>query len=96
MLDLRRAALNGDTVSVKRFLNAGEDVNGFEEGGTPLMTAARNAQAKVVKLLLEAGADVHVKSKDGSTAKPQLCYDWPPKRGPVHPGCAFRGRGKRK
>ena len=36
------------------------------------------------------------KRKDASSAKPQLCYDWPPKRGPVHPGCAFRGRGKRK
>ncbi len=36
------------------------------------------------------------KRKDGSTAKPQLCYDWPPKRGPVHPGCVFRGRGKKK
>jgi hypothetical protein len=32
----------------------------------------------------------------GETAKPQLCYDWPPKRGTVHPGCVFRGRGKRK
>ena len=32
--------------------------------------------------------------KDGTSAKPKLCYDWPPKRGPVHPGCAFRGRKK--
>lgn len=33
---------------------------------------------------------------NGDPAKPQLCYDWPPKRGTIHPGCVFRGRGKRK
>ncbi len=33
---------------------------------------------------------------NGESAKPQLCFDWPPKRGTIHPGCVFRGRGKRK
>lgn len=32
--------------------------------------------------------------EDGRSAKPQLCWDWPPRRGTVHPGCAFRGRGR--
>ena len=36
------------------------------------------------------------KRANGDNAKPQLCYDWPPKRGTIHPGCVFRGRGKRK
>ncbi len=36
------------------------------------------------------------KRPDGRGAKPGLCFDWPPKRGTIHPGCVFRGRGKVK
>ncbi len=32
--------------------------------------------------------------KDGRTAKPDLCFDWPPKRQTLHPGCVF-GRRRR-
>ncbi|MEO8029439.1 MAG: hypothetical protein ABI765_01255 [Gemmatimonadota bacterium] len=28
---------------------------------------------------------------DGRTAKPDLCFDWPPKGKGVHPGCVFKG-----
>lgn len=34
------------------------------------------------------------KRADGRTAKPQLCFDWPPKRQTLHPGCVF-GRRRR-
>ena len=35
--------------------------------------------------------------KDGRTAKPDLCFDWPPKRQTLHPGCVFeRRRGHRR
>lgn len=29
---------------------------------------------------------------DGRTAKPDLCFEWPPKNRGLHPGCVFRGR----
>lgn len=31
---------------------------------------------------------------DGRSAKPELCFDWPPKRQTLHPGCVF-GRKRR-
>ncbi|HLS47685.1 MAG TPA: hypothetical protein VK012_04155, partial [Gemmatimonadales bacterium] len=35
------------------------------------------------------------KRADGRTAKPDLCFDWPPKRQVLHPGCVF-ARPRRK
>jgi hypothetical protein len=32
---------------------------------------------------------------DGRTAKPDLCFDWPPKKQVLHPGCVF-ARPKRR
>ena len=32
---------------------------------------------------------------DGRTAKPALCFDWPPKRQVIHRGCAFASRWQR-
>ncbi|HET8634932.1 MAG TPA: hypothetical protein VFL88_12360 [Gemmatimonadales bacterium] len=29
------------------------------------------------------------KRADGRTAKPDLCFDWPPKKQTLHPGCVF-------
>ena len=29
---------------------------------------------------------------DGRSAKPDLCFEWPPKGKGLHPGCVFRGR----
>ena len=35
---------------------------------------------------------LHGRSRpDGLTAKPDLCFDWPPKGKGVHPGCVFKG-----
>jgi hypothetical protein len=35
------------------------------------------------------------KRRDGRTAKPDLCFDWPPKRQTLHPGCVFAGRRRK-
>lgn len=32
---------------------------------------------------------------DGRTAKPTLCFEWPPKRKTLHPGCVFGPRRRR-
>lgn len=32
------------------------------------------------------------KRRDGRTAKPDLCFEWPPKRQTLHPGCVFAKR----
>ena len=33
---------------------------------------------------------------DGRTAKPDLCFEWPPKNRGLHPGCVFGPRRRRK
>jgi hypothetical protein len=33
---------------------------------------------------------------DGRSAKPDLCFDWPPKNKGLHPGCVFQGRKRVK
>ena len=35
------------------------------------------------------------KRRDGRTAKPDLCFEWPPKRQTLHPGCVFIRRRAR-
>lgn len=36
------------------------------------------------------------KRVDGRTAKPDLCFEWPPKNKGLHPGCVFKGRKRAK
>jgi len=58
------------SAGVARFLiDHGADVNAVDEDGiTPLMEAARHGETEVVKVLLEAGADVNVRSKIYNTS----------------------------
>lgn len=48
---------------------------------------------------LEAGGvncTLHGRQRaDGRTAKPDLCFDWPPKSQALHPGCVFAKRRRR-
>ena len=62
---LMTAARTGDPVTIKALLVAGAKVNAAEEnqGQTPLIYAASENHANAVKVLVEGGADVNLKSK---------------------------------
>lgn len=64
------AALKGDINLLKALLEKGVSPNTFSQigGETPLMYAIGQNHIECVKLLLEFGADVNIKTKDGHTA----------------------------
>ena len=66
---LMRAALDGDTKSVRELINQGADINQRDDNGrTALMFAVVNRHYKTMKVLLEHGADVNARSNKGGTA----------------------------
>ena len=66
---LMRAALDGDTESVKELINQGGDINQRDDNGrTALMFAVVNRHYETMKVLLEHGADVNARSNTGGTA----------------------------
>jgi ankyrin repeat protein len=66
---LMRAALDGDTETVRGLIHQGVDVNQRDENGrTALMFAVINSHYETMKVLLEYGADVQARSKEGGTA----------------------------
>ena len=66
---LMRAALDGNTESVRELINQGADINRRDDSGrTALMFAVVNRHYETMKLLLEHGADVQAKSNEGGTA----------------------------
>jgi ankyrin repeat protein len=64
---LHHAALRGKkTDAIKLLLDAGAVVNVRDESGaTPLHMAAARGDAEVIKMLLNAGADIHAETRDG-------------------------------
>jgi hypothetical protein len=68
--ELLLAARNGNIVRVIASLNLEADVDTQSEsnGYTPLTWASSRGHTEVVRLLLEAGADVNVTANDGQTA----------------------------
>ncbi|MCU1263970.1 MAG: ankyrin repeat-containing protein [Acidobacteria bacterium] len=66
------AARQGDTETVKRFLDAGMSVNLLDkrddELSTVLMVAAMAGKTETAKLLIARGADINAKTKLGRTA----------------------------
>lgn len=59
--DLMRAALGGQTETVKRLLEGGAEVNERDdEGRTALMFAVTNLHTDSAKALLDHGADVNL------------------------------------
>lgn len=67
---LMSAVLNNDIEAVKQHIENGTDLNQKDpmSGATPLITAASFNKPEIVKLLIDAGADLEVKSGDGGTA----------------------------
>jgi len=71
MLPLRTASKAGRMNIVQALIRAGADINlpSFLNGITPLHAACENCRsAGAVKVLLDAGADVNARNKDGETA----------------------------
>lgn len=65
---LLNAIVGGDLEAVKLLVDAGVDVNKKINGKTPLMYAARYNQVGIVKYLIDNGAKVNLKCKNGYTA----------------------------
>ncbi len=66
--DLREAVLASDADGVRKALSEGADVNARIEnkrGRSALIAAAEKGDAELVKLLLEAGANIEFATKRG-------------------------------
>ncbi|NMC05412.1 MAG: hypothetical protein GYA24_09380 [Candidatus Lokiarchaeota archaeon] len=61
---LSNCILNGDVTLMKQYLDDGGDPNRGEYGCTLLHEAVNFKQARIVKLLIDAGANVNVKDRD--------------------------------
>ena len=64
-----RAAQTGDNEAILQHLAAGADINAQDRtlGLTPLSCAVLYGQAQTAKLLIQEGADVNVRGRDGGT-----------------------------
>jgi ankyrin repeat protein len=63
-----RAAAAGNVNRVRKLLDAGVDVNAFFKGGNALIFSAKEGRTRVVRLLLERGADPSTKTRTGKYA----------------------------
>ena len=67
---LMEAAVRGDDLSVRRFLEAGANPNLISKSGqTALMLAIGEGHKEIVKVLLEYKADINIKDSLGMTAR---------------------------
>jgi TonB family protein len=73
---LTRAVTEGDTTAVRALLAAGSDANTTSGGQAPLILAIAFRHIQILKLLLEAGADPHLRDSLGLNA-----IDWAQRRG---------------
>ncbi|WP_245806788.1 ankyrin repeat domain-containing protein [Arenibacter amylolyticus] len=69
-IDLHTAVLSDNLEAVKQHIKAGTDLNIKDamSGSTPLITASSFGKIKIAQELIDAGADLTVKNKDGATA----------------------------
>lgn len=68
--EMLEVAGKGNTARVRELLDSGVNVNmRGPDRNTPVMEAAYAGHAETVKLLLERGADLSVKKRDGATAR---------------------------
>ena len=64
-----KAIMEGDFDTVKRLIDLGEDVNKKSLGMTPAIFAARYNKAEILRLLIDNGADLRIKSDKGYSVK---------------------------
>lgn len=62
------AIVKGDLETVKKLIELGENVNQKSNGMTPVMFAARYNRVEILEILIEKGADLNAKSKQGYKA----------------------------
>ena len=69
-MGLLQAVKDNDVEKVRMFIEKGANVNYqyVYSGETALIIATRNGNSEIVKLLIDAGADIHLENEDGNTA----------------------------
>lgn len=63
-----KSIVKGDLETVKKLIELGTDVNQKSNGMTPAMYAAKYNKVEILKLLVEKGADLDLKSEQGHKA----------------------------
>ena len=64
---LGAAAAHGHCEIIECLIASGADINGSEDGETPLLMAVHAAQVETTRLLIDNGADVHARMDDGAS-----------------------------
>lgn len=67
LIRLHKAVKNSDLDGTRRMLEAGEDVNAFYKNYAPLHRAANTGNVHLVQILLEHGAKIRCRDRDGRT-----------------------------
>ena len=69
-MDINTAAASGNAEAVKQHIAAGTNINEKDPfgGSSPLISASLFGKTDIVKILLDAGANINFTNNDGSTA----------------------------
>ena len=82
MMQLHRVCTQGRPAEVRRLIQAGHNVNAYDESGwTPLLTAAYHGNELTAREVIRANADVHLKVRGSDrsalyTAAYYICQAW--------------------
>lgn len=69
-VDIHTAVASGNEAALRQHIAAGTDINTKDPfgGSSPLISAAVFGQTEIARILIESGADLNFRNKDGSTA----------------------------